>query len=242
MSDALYKLRNAGLEWSIMPTTQPLRRNPDRKVNAWLVRIFSDTLDVNATVLQGREYSVEEALAYCVLKHRDEEQLKGIAAAILESRGDDRVVLITRELLDPTDLGERLHVALRKAVDGTASSVLWNALHFMPAPYFQKIMSASSERLTSFLDRGKPYTRREVGLGLRSTWTNVADELLDMAYAEKSKHSDRENEYRRYIAMSFRLGVESLKNDDWIFGMTAYILDEDEPDVEEQAQARGAEG
>ncbi len=227
---ATHELTEAGFAWEITPTRRPSKLLKGRSAPGWLARIYDakdpQRLDVSYIVLQARNYPLDEVLRQCILKNSAHQLLAPIAAVLQDERG------VTPAEIDPErisegNIGESLTVALRKALDGTASAVLWQAAQLLPEGFYAIALERAREHLNGFIERGVPYSRRQLGLSLQSAWEEAADEMYDKTWSEQYKDAGPTKRDRmRFMVLSFRLGVESLSTEDWIFGMTSLIIKE----------------
>lgn len=151
---------------------------------------------------------------------------------ILRERGSLDEAKVKPYMLE--NVGELTHTALRKLCDSPATTLVYNAIHSLPTPVWNFILDETKKVLKDAMKPiGQPYSRFQLGRFVKSVWQLAIDRFERIEFEKTGKRYaflDLGKEAEQKLAMSmFDLGCKLMSDEDWIFGVCAYLHeDEDE--------------
>lgn len=178
---------------------------------------------------------IRTMLLRCLQKARNESEVAPIYAQARDEEGLGPVVFDGEHVEE--DSYYRIHVALRKAMDGPVSAILWNVLHELEPVYTdilanttsQALKTLRSERSQSPENTKRPLTRKVVGQAIRRAWERAGEKMLEALEAQRDTLSPKQLQQQRFEVLMFTQGVALMSQDDWTWGMTAYLVQDAPP-------------
>lgn len=227
MNNMQHVISSAGLFWSVTTVEVESDKVRGRMLRKLRVRIFHpkdlSLCDVQQDYSQiVAQKSIEGLLVRLVCDMRDSggPQIASVWKSYRDRSGCEPVTVDLEAL---NNLGELLHVALRKYVFSAASSLVWSAINEMQPKHWALVIEASKSALTNAMHKhGARVTRYTLGNALRSAWMETADKIgADLG--RKSIDTPRRRS-QLLVAIAFEKGVAMLENEDWVWGMTSTFV------------------
>lgn len=244
-------LRNAGIDWSLdlVYVDEPSKRYPGKIHKIPHTRV--QLTDLTATVEPGAQpvtqecfirseqaaREVEGALIYAMRKHFPGHP---VLTAWLRARGHEAVVVPPKLL--GAQLGECLHVALRKSCEGPQSNIIWNAIcHMLPADWShvlqlirEEVQLAMAEVASS---NKRVLTYHCVGTAIQHALVERLVEVRNRDEGEPGKGVMR-TDLQAFALLSFAQAARLTEQQEFVWGWTAYLCqeaDRQQPAVLQQA-------
>lgn len=153
-----------------------------------------------------------------------------IRRAFLDSVGNAPVVIPEGRLND--NLGEIIHVQLRKSVDSKQSTIQWNAVHHMLPDDWSHVLQLIREAVAEAVQgaaqarkgQGRPLLRRDVGMAIKHAMTEKMSDVAHRGF-EKTNRLPTRTPFQKFALMSFESANWLTEDSDWTFGWTAYLCD-----------------
>lgn len=221
------KLKSAGIAWCIDPVEidVPSRRYPDvvHKGERIRVRLTDGAAadPVTLTELFPAQYDsrdVEELLARAM---RNQLPQHPAFLSWLAKMGHCPVTIRPDLLGD--GLGECLHTALRKAVDGPQSVIQWNAIcNLLPEDWSQLLAMTREEiekaRVVGAASKAKALTRYAVGLAIHEAF---AERVGEVSVIERKR-----TDIQMLSLLMLEAACKLTDKQDFVWGWTAYLCEE----------------
>lgn len=228
------ELKKASIEWSIDQVEVDIQsqRNPEETYKAERIRVQltdvgSDSDRVTVSELfstSTQTKGVEELLARTMRKHFPKHP---VFLSWMQSRGHCPVT-IDSDLLK-SGLGECLHTALRKAVDGPQSVLQWNAIHYLMYQDWHQLLEMTREEIKKTMaltvEKCTSLTYYNVGMAIREAFVSRMEEVTYRGFDKTGKKPDR-TEMQAQALRTLDAACELTDNQDFVWGWTAYLCKE----------------
>lgn len=140
--------------------------------------------------------------------------------------GNDETKLIKGAL---SNLGELLHVALRKCADSKQSVITWNAISKLHPDDWSALLKEAAAALRSLKKEHKKLTRLKIGKALKSSITACLERLH--MESRQTRHQPgivkiERTELQRFGLLMLLSGVEMTENSEWTWGWAGYLCED----------------
>lgn len=231
-----YELGRHGVHWSISSGTATTARGNNYRCMAVSVVMEDGTTFSDNFGLGGGLTLDRMLVAVLRTNAKDHPVLRGWYS----EHGNDEITLVKGAL---GNLGEFLHVALRKCADSKQSVVTWNAIHHLHPSDWAAMLEAAANGLRELKKEGKKLTRLKVGCALKESITACLDRLHDESRLTRSdpdvKEVDR-TELNKFALRMMLTGVEMTENTEWTWGWAGYLCADKPAPAAKPAQSQVA--
>lgn len=183
----------------------------------------SSSFKVHYSMVSGN--GVNKALVACVKEHKEHPLLSIVWQEHLEQTGQTEVNVPPGNASEEA-IGERLHTSLRKYIEGSASTLLWNTIIELGPKDWQMVCARSTAAINKELAGNQSAPRRRLALALKNAWEECAEDIYHHSVKiGENQRLENNKQTTRLTALAFSTGLDYLCDDDWIWGMLHLIVE-----------------
>jgi len=244
--DLANELRKAKIKWSIdqVIREKPSRHEPGVVRRSLAARVRLTDLEApwpsgadEPPIMEafystgGDDASMQKLLSLAI---RDLMPQHPLRRAYLDSVGNTPVTIKSEHLND--NLGEIIHVQMRKCLQGPASVIQWNGVHHLLPADWSQMLELIREEVRLAQEEANPaqgLLRRNVGMAIKKAMTERMDDVIYRLTpkGDRVKRTD----IQEYALKSIHAANSLTEDPDWVFGWTAYLCD-DAPAPEKKSE------